>query len=131
MAVKTGNVAVSSDCQHILCLNDFNVVGNSRTESIARLFQRLAGEGYRAFLDGDFLCSRLQDPDKRREPPDRSWLASLPVAVFPLLAKRRPGECPRVLFHPENRNAERGSRIDGAVRRARVNSRETVVGFYA
>ena len=29
----------------------------------------------------------------------------------------------------KNRNAERGGRIDGAVRRARVDSRETIVGF--
>ena len=31
----------------------------------------------------------------------------------------------------KNRDAERGSRINGAVRRARVDSRETVVGFRA
>jgi hypothetical protein len=41
-------------------LNDFDVVRNSRSESISGLFQVFSGERYRAFLDRNFLRRRFQ-----------------------------------------------------------------------
>src|ERR1700733_5558476 len=53
VAIETGNIAVTGDCQRILRLNNFDVVGDSRRESIARLFQVLSGQRYRALFDSN------------------------------------------------------------------------------
>src|SRR5437764_529419 len=60
MAVDAGNVGVICNCQCILCLDNFNVVCNSRSESIPGLLQVLSGQCHRTFLDRSFLRRRFQ-----------------------------------------------------------------------
>ena len=101
VAVETCNVGIIGDCQRILRLNNFNVVSNPRTESIARLLQSLSGKGYRAFLDSKFLliCFQIEIDVANLLFDSRSQVfQSLFLLV---LAKRRPGEHLRVLSHPE------------------------------
>ena len=96
---------------------------------IARLPQRLRSERYRAFLDGDFLRGRLQI-----QISVANLLIDLGSHVFQYLlcSLQRGIGAQNVGVHfsaLKNGDAERHSRIHGAVRGSRIDSGDSIVGY--